>query len=161
MSERYEGLSLPDLLALMHENVEPGAISLLPATEAWLVLAGWVVAVLAVALAAWRRRWQRNRYRREALRTLANIEADAGLDASASAARVAELVKRTALAAYPRDRVASLYGACWSTFLIESARQDRRVVAGADELASAAWSPGAGGPDLIPAARRWIKVHRV
>lgn len=160
MTERYDGLSLPELLDLMHGNVEPEPVSLLPATDAWLVVAGWAVAIIAIALAAWRRRWQRNRYRREALRALADIEADAALDASTSAARIAELVKRTALAAYPREAVASLYGKTWSEFLVRSANHDRRVAAGADALASAAWSPVAGSPDLAPAARRWIRVHR-
>jgi hypothetical protein len=91
---------------------------------------------------------------------LADIEADTSLDASTSAGRIAELVKRTALAAYPRDTVASLYGKTWSEFLVASANHDKRVAAGADELASAAWSPDAGGPYLVPAARRWIRVHR-
>ena len=160
MSDRYEGLNLPELLELMHENVEPEVVSLLPATDAWLVLAGWIVTVLAIALGAWRRRWRRNRYRRDALRMLAGIEADTSLDATASAAQIAELVKRTALAAYPRDAVASLYGKTWSAFLVESANHDRRVAEQADDLASAAYMPGKSGPDLLPAARRWIRVHR-
>ena len=160
MSERYDGLNLPELLGLMHGNVEPAPVSLLPATDAWLVVAGWTVAGIAIALAAWRRRWQRNRYRREALKALADIEADASLDASTSAARIAEVVKRTALAAYPRETVASLYGKAWSEFLVASANHDRRVAAGANELASAAWLPGAVRPDLLPTARRWIRVHR-
>ena len=160
MADRYEGLNLPQLLDLMHGNVEPEPVSLLPATDAWLVLAGWAVAVLAIGLAAWRRRWQRNRYRREALRMLAGIEADTRLDASTSAAQIAELLKRTALAAYPRDTVASLYGRTWSEFLVESANHDRRVAEKADDLAAAAYSPGQSGPDLLPAARRWIRLHR-
>ena len=161
MTERYDGLNLPELLDLMHGNVEPAPVSLLPATDAWLVVAGWTVALFAIALAAWRRRWLRNRYRREALRALAAIEADTSLDAATSAARVAELVKRTALAAYPRKAVAALYGKAWSEFLVTSANHDRRVAAGAEQLASAGWLPGTDSPDLVPAARRWIRVHRV
>jgi hypothetical protein len=91
---------------------------------------------------------------------LAGIEADTRLDASTSAAQIAELVKRTALAAYPRDTVASLYGRTWSEFLVESANHDRRVAEKADDLAAAAYSPGKSGPDLLPAARRWIRLHR-
>ena len=160
MSERYDGLSLPELLDLMHGNVEPAPVSLLPATDAWLVVAGWTIAIVTIATAAAWRRWQRNRYRREALRALDNIKADASLDASTSAAQIAEVVKRTALAAYPRETVASLYGKAWSEFLVTSSKHDRRVAASADELASAAWLPGADGPGLLPAARRWIRVHR-
>ena len=160
MSDKYEGLNLPQLLDLMHGNVEPEPVSLLPATDAWLVVAGWLVATVVIGLAAWRRRWQRNRYRREALSALANIEADSSLDAKGSAAEIAELIKRTALAAYPRDTVASLYGESWSAFLVESANHDKRVAAGADAIAQAAYSPVADDTAIVPAARRWIRVHR-
>jgi hypothetical protein len=64
-------------------------------------------------------RWQQNRYRREAIAELARHEEnlrDAARRATALVA-VAELLKRTAITAFPREQVAGLTGAAWFAFL--------------------------------------------
>ena len=152
MSE-YEGLNLPQLFERMHTTVEPEPVSWMPQTVGWIVLAVWLL--VCSSLVAWSlfRSWQRNRYRREALAALDSIAPNG------DGAAVAILLKRTALAAYPRRRVASLYGAAWAEFLCESSRHDPLVESSAAELASAAWRPGATAESLIAPARRWIKAH--
>jgi hypothetical protein len=154
---QYDGLSLPELLALMHDLVMPEPVSWLPQTPGWWVVLGWLVAVLL--LAAWQvvKRRHRNRYRREALAELKAIEAEQGTGA---AQRIAAVLKRTALVAYPRRDVAGLYGTAWARFLTESAGNDRQVAETAEELAAAAYRPDVDPNALSGPARRWIRLHR-
>jgi hypothetical protein len=160
VSERFEGLNLPQLLDLMHELVVPEAVPWLPQTPGWWVLCGWALAVATIVIAAMIRRRRRNRYRREALASLDAIAAHSQLGAAETAQQVAEIIKRAALAAYPRTRVASLHGKDWARFLCESAGNDTQVKEAAEFLASAAYRPDADGRSLLRPARRWVRVHR-
>jgi hypothetical protein len=153
-------LNLPELLDLMHGLVMPDPVSLMPVTPAWLILGGWLLAVLIIALRYLISLRQLNRYRREALVILKTIESDSELSPVESAQRIAALIKRTALAAYPRQQVASLSGNAWAQFLTESARNDQQVADAAKMLAAAAYRPDADGRKLTVPARRWIRLHR-
>lgn len=160
MSSRFNGLSLPELLELMHEIVVPEPVAWAPQTPGWWVLLGWLLAITALVIAAVVRRRRRNRYRREALAQLDAVAREPDMLPAESARRVAEIVKRTALAAYPRTRVANLYGNAWAEFLCESAGNDKRINEAATQLATAAYRPDVDGKALIPPARRWVRVHR-
>jgi hypothetical protein len=105
-------------------------------------------------------RYQRNRYRREALVLLDSIAATANEDPAAAAGSIAVLLKQTALAAYPRADVAALSGEAWAGFLNESASNDPVIEASALALATASYHPDADGRALVSPARRWIRVHR-
>jgi len=157
---QYDGLNLPELLALMHDLVLPEPVPWLPQTPGWWIVLGWLVAVLL--LAAWQvvKRRRRNRYRRDALAELDAIAALQDIDPAESAQRIAAVLKRTALVAYPRRDVAGLYGTAWARFLTESAGNDRQVAEAADDLAAAAYRPGADPKVLSGPARRWIRQHR-
>jgi hypothetical protein len=160
VSERFEGLSLPELLDLMHELVEPEAVPWLPQTPGWWVLLGWALTVATLIIASIIRRRRRNRYRREALASLDAIAAHPQMSAAESAQRVAEIIKRTALVAFPRARVASMHGGEWARFLCESCGNDRQVTEAAESLASAAYRPDADGRSILQPARRWVRLHR-
>ena len=133
-----------------------------PAPPAWTPQTiGWyVLFAIAGLLILWMtvygiRRWLGNRYRREALRELALLPPD----------QFSTLLKRTSLAAWPREKVASLSGEAWVNFLNESAGGKlfhrapgncieeialRRVVLSAqDEM------------ELRKLAAEWIRRHRV
>ena len=157
---QYDGLNLPQLLNLMHGLVMPEAVPWLPQSPGWWIVLGWLLAVLF--LAAWQvvKRRRRNRYRREALAELRAIEAESGIDTARSAQRIAAVLKRTALVAYPRQDVAGLYGAEWARFLTESAGNDRQIAEASDDLAAAAYRPGVDPSALGRPARRWIRRHR-
>ncbi len=156
----YEGLNLPQLLALMHESAVPDPVSWMPQTLGWLIAFAWLVAV--VSIVAWHRYriWQRNRYRREALTQLKAIETQYADNPSVTAGQIAILIKRTALAAYPRHRVAQLYGALWAQFLRDAAGKDAVIEQTAGHLATAAYRTDVDGSALIKPARRWIAAHR-
>ena len=160
MSSRFEGLNLPQLLDLMHGLVVPEPVPWTPQTPGWWVLLGWLLAVTAFVITAIVRRRRRNRYRREALALLDAVASQPDIAPAESARRVAEIIKRTALVAYPRAQVANLYGSAWAEFLRESSGNDRRVSEAAQLLATAAYRRDAAGEALVPPARRWIKVHR-
>ena len=157
---QYDGLNLPQLLDLMHGLVMPEPVAWLPTTPGWWIVLGWLLAMLL--LGGWRllQRWRRNRYRRDALAELKQIEGNAGLAPNEVAHSVAALLKRTALVAYPREDVASLHGSDWATFLKQSSRDDRQIADAAERLAAAAYRPDADGAALSRPARRWIRLHR-
>ena len=156
---QYDGLNLPQLLDRMHSLEMPDPVSWMPQTSGWWVLVAWasVMAALGIwRIVAYRRR---NRYRREALVLLAAIESHPG-GCPRAAGQIAALLKRTALVAYPRHQVASLYGADWAEFLCQSSNHDALIVAAADTLATAGYRTDVDGTALCSPARRWIQVHR-
>ena len=157
---QYDGLNLPQLLDLMHGLVMPGPVAWLPQTPGWWIVLGWLLAVLLLLAWQFAKRRQRNRYRRDALTELRSIAAQTELGPGESAQRIAVLLKRTALAAYPRKDVAALYGRDWAQFLRESSGNDPQVAEAADVLAAAAYRPDVDGGALARPARRWIRLHR-
>ncbi len=154
LPEAFGNYALGDFV----EVVAPAVISWLPQTPGWYVVG--TLAVLLLLRGGWRRlrRWWRNRYRREALARLA----DAGV--ARSVTELNRLLKLTALAAWPRPRVAGLTGSEWVDFL------NSRCPAPPfdDSLAGLLCSnPYTGAvPDereaarLAAACRDWISGHR-
>ncbi|WP_160154084.1 DUF4381 domain-containing protein [Microbulbifer sp. ALW1] len=101
--------TLPDMIAQLVPPPEPPAISMLPATPLAKGLCALVVLLLLWFI--WRciQSYRANAYRRAALAELHQAESDAAL--------IAEILRRTALAAYPRVKVAALIGDDWLQFL--------------------------------------------
>lgn len=151
-----EDLSGLDLVALYDRLIRPDppeAISMWPQTAGWIWLGLALAALLAAAAWAWIRRHRANAYRRAALKAL---EA-AGDDP----ARIAEVLRRTALQAYPRETVAGIHGASWLAFLDQAT--GRTDFAGSEAgrvLVTAPYRPQAPDKDLPALAARWIRTHR-
>ena len=150
----------PGSLQKLNDIVQAGAVPWWPPAPGWYVLAGALV--LAAVWAAYRglRHWQRNRYRREARRELDAIVRDG----PTAAPRVPELLKRVALSAWPRERVAGLTGRDWLAFLDRSAQSDRFGGCGGSLLERAAYGAGAAlsaeeFEALCGDARSWIRGH--
>ena len=158
-------------LSQLADVVQPPPVSWMPQTLGWEVL-GALLAVLALWL-AWRgaRRWWRNRYRREALAELRRLELRWQADSSTGPqvlAALPALVKRCALAAWPREQVASRSGADWAQFLQTNAGH---ALHGAQALAplvrdiqyhDTAALKRVSPHDvrvLIEASRQWIQGH--
>jgi Domain of unknown function (DUF4381) len=101
----------PESLDKLHGFYQPPPISWTPQTLGWYIVFGILVLLIVWLTIRRIRNWRHNRYRREALHELV----------SASPEQFSGLLKRTALAAWPRDEVASLSGDKWIGFLAESA----------------------------------------
>lgn len=142
-----------DALSRLHDFYRPPPPSWTPQTVGWYFVFGLLV-LLAVWI-AWRifARWRRNRYRREALQELEHADISA----------IPVLLKRTALAAWPRERVASLSGEPWLQFLeihdkTFSKDKGRRIL----DLEYRSAPPGPEEErDIRQTAADWIRSHRV
>jgi hypothetical protein len=99
------------------EIILPDAISWLPSAPGWRVV--WVILCLFLVVKLYRfsTRWWHNRYRREALRQLEQLQQQAGQHLLEVVSALPYYIKVTALQAYPRHDVASLSGNRWLAFL--------------------------------------------
>lgn len=152
MNEDLSQLNLVELLQRLEPIPEPAAVSLWPQTAAW----GWI-GFLLLLLAAWwlRRRLQQRRanaYRRAALAEIAASDRDP--------VKIAAILRRTALAAFPRAQVAGLHGEDWLQFLDRSYGGEDFCNGPGRVLASIPYSKKLDALDLEPLAVEWIKRHR-
>lgn len=150
MTPQTEGLGLIELLDLLQPTPEPPAIAMTPQTPGWIV----VGAVLVLAVFWGLRRLLAHRragaYRRAALRELDRAGDDA--------ARIAEVLRRTALAGFPRSQVAGVYGADWIAFLDRTGPGGFAGAPG-QALVTAPYRENRTDPDLARLARDWIRHH--
>jgi predicted negative regulator of RcsB-dependent stress response len=136
----------PLSLENLHDIIVPAPPSFWPlAPGLWLVLA--LIASFLI-LFGWHRysNWKFNAYRRAGI---------ALLDDAATTRDVSVILKRVALAAFPREEVASLYGNEWIEFLNDACSQnDISEIMLADSRAAAS-------QELRNQARVWIQKHRI
>ena len=149
----------------------PQPVSMMPQTTAWAVLGLLILLLIAFACWRWYRRWEANRYRREALVDLRKIEAGLAATTTRGEALVAlpVLLKRTALSIWPRESVAGLHGTGWTGFLdahsggpvfpIASARFFEEAEYRGSQALAAVPEPEARA--YAAAARHWIEAHHV
>ena len=159
----------PSALKPLQELPLPEPVSWAPQTIGWVA-----VAVLLMAAAIWAgwmgwRRYKRERYRRVALAELAEIEValNDAQHRTAALTAIPSLIKRTSLAAAPRERVAALSGDEWLAFLKRTrGRFDERSgalltlvsYAPAEQIASI--TP-LEVETLVSVTRDWIQRHHV
>jgi hypothetical protein len=150
----------PDPVAGLIDIPLPPSVSLWPQTwPSWILLALLFVTAV-VGVWAFARQWHANRYRREALAELDRI---AGKPPTDLATQLSLLLRRTALAAFPREQVAPLNGAAWLAFLDRTSDGTNFSQGSGRWLASGPYARAA--PDdgersaLISLTRRWIRGH--
>lgn len=152
MNDDLSGLTLIELLDLLEPVPEPAPVSLWPQTAGWIWL-GIIVATAAIFLV---RRWmaihRANAYRRAALQEITGLGDDP--------AALAAVLRRTALAAYPRAMAAGLHGDAWLGFLDQTyGGTDFRNGPGR-AVAIAPYGPTQAAPGLAALAARWVRAHR-
>lgn len=144
----------------------PDAISWMPQTIGWKILA--LCLLLGFCFFVYRKvkKWWRNRYRREALKQLAQLELTE--DAYTVVSRLPFLLKATALQRYPREDIASLSGERWLAFLSDHYPGPTFNDALGHQLITIAYQskPQWALSDqdanrLVDRARAWIKKHQV
>ena len=142
----------------------------------WQPAPGWyVVDALVIALAVWSAwrvwdRWRAAAYRRAAIAELRRLERRAadGSQHEAALREVPAFVKRTALAAYSRETVASLSGPDWLRFLDRTGHTDAFTHGRGTLLAELAYDPrvaqrldGTAMRELFDVVARWIGGHEI
>ena len=137
----------------LRDIVEPPPVSWWPLAPGWWILsAGLVLTAIFVALRVMRM-WRASAYRRAALREL---------QATTRVAEIAEILKRVALAAYPRADVAPLSGVAWVEWLGRTAEE--KVPAHVSEALTRGVFDDDSAVDIAPIsdfAADWIRDHRV
>ncbi|MEK7949205.1 DUF4381 domain-containing protein [Luteolibacter soli] len=144
----------PASLERLHDLVVPPPVPWWPPTPGWaMVLVALTLVMLALLTKAFIR-WQADRYRREALHLLE--------DPDTKPAEWSALLKRTALAVWPREEVAHLTGKEWLAFLDRTAGMTVFSTGAGNAIESIAFDPKAAGEggDLKAAVREWIQRHR-
>lgn len=141
----------------------PQEVSLWPQT--WPLRIAIVLIAASALWGGWRfvHRYYADRYRREALAELQQIETAADAAPDQVASRLSVLVRRTALGAFPREAVAPLTGPAWLEFLDRSYQGNEFSDGAGRLLVSAPYQRRSPDRDQIAAlaglVRRWIRGH--
>jgi Ca-activated chloride channel family protein len=147
-------VTLVDLIDQLVPPPEPPAISMMPQTWGWIILAACLLVAVLIVFWRWRTRYLAIAYQREAL---AALRAD-----GSNPQTVALVLRRCALAAFPRSDVAGLSGTEWLAFLDRTGggtafcKGAGRVVAQAPYAAHSPDTPG-----LSQLAEHWVRRHQV
>lgn len=149
------------------EIIVPNAISWWPSAPGWQVLGVILLVGLLIQATRWAKRWWRNRYRREALRQLEQVQHKAGGQLQSVVALLPHYIKVTALQAYPRQDVASLTGHDWLAFLDAHYSGSSFSDGIGKKLLSVAYLPqerwqlnDEDSYKLIKMTRQWIAKHK-
>ncbi len=140
--------SLDDL----RDIVEAAPVPWWPPAPGWWILAAVVmITAIAFGIRCWRQ-WTASAYRRAALKEL---------ESAATVPAVADILKRTALAAWPRADVAPLSGSDWCDWLRQTGTAELSADV-ADALGGGVYAGAeAASRPLIEFADGWIRTHRV
>ena len=144
--------NLADLLAELVPPPEPEPISLMPETLGWPILLILIVALIVFTARRLLKAQRAEAYRKTAL---------AALDAAGTApAEVALVLRQTALAAFPRAKVASLHGQAWLDFLATTGRQSDFRGPNGEPLITLPYSEATSLPEpTLALVRHWISQH--
>jgi Domain of unknown function (DUF4381) len=139
----------------LHDFSQPAPPAWTPQTIGWYVVFA-IVGLLVVWLVVHAiRRWFANRYRRAALHKLALLPP----------AQFSALLKSTALAVWPRDRVASLTGVAWLEFLNRTGAGELFAAAPGNRIEEIALQQAAlsneDEQELRRLTAKWVRRHRV
>lgn len=158
----------PTSLENLHDIVGLDPVPLWPLAPGWYALGVLLLLVLVCITWFLMRRWQVHRYRREALAELDKLEAavhDPARRVSALGGLPA-LVKRVALAAWPRQTVASLSGLDFLEFLDTTGRTQAFTNGPGACLPQLAYDPriattldDARLAQLFGAIRTWVRTQ--
>jgi len=156
-------------IAGLEPLIAPEELGLWPPAPGWFILSGILLLALTLLSIIWYRKRKRNRYRILALKQLKKISSRAeqhpGLQDIQALNR---LLKQTALSAFPREQVASLFGDDWLDFLDRSNYRSNFSGQCREHLHDSAYKKESQvniAPhqwiQLINEAGTWIKKHNI
>ena len=153
----------------LRDIVLPEAVSFWPPAPFVGLLLVLMVGGIVLLIGRWWLHWQAEAYRREGLTLAAQIETQLTTTAHIAdgLAALGTLLKRVALAAFPREAVAPLCGDAWLRFLEDTCPDCRFTTGPGRLLADAAFDPAKAalilpeeGRQLAAMAQTWIRNHR-
>ena len=144
-----------DLIQQLAPLRTPDPIGFWPLAPVWWVVIGLLVIALSFLCFQLLKRYQRNSYRREALKWLSELQ-----EANSDVQALSGALKATALNAYEATSVASLSDESWPNFLRESCS---KLSGDALDVLSRVHAPN---PRVVSAldwrdAALWVKYHEV
>ncbi|HUH36598.1 MAG TPA: DUF4381 domain-containing protein [Spongiibacteraceae bacterium] len=151
-----------DPLAGLRDIHLPQAVGWWPPAIGWWLLAALVLSALVAAGWWLARRRARRRYRREAVMALTALHNHCRDQPAVYIAEANALLKRCALAAYPRQQVAALHGAAWLRFLDQQVDGDAFQHGPGRLLTEQAYRPAPEGDidALHQCVRQWLEHHQ-
>lgn len=162
----------------LHDIIVPQPVPWWPPAPGWYVIGGLALLVFIWTSMRFYSRWRSNAYRRVSLKELGRIRSNIQLDQSdqpdqlgqpeSSLRELPELVKRTALSVWPREKVASLTGSEWLFFLDQTGNTNLFTKGNGHLLAELGYikkqklanlSDDQIG-SLLDITEKWIREHR-
>lgn len=140
----------------------PDPVGWWPPAPGWWLLALLLVLLVGLLAVALYRHWQRNRYRRAALTELRQLEQQAA-NGELPMTVLSQLLRRTALHAYPDAAIAGLTTERWRAFLTRSSGLQGFEGPLGDALIQGPYAPLPQTIDqaaLLALVRQWIQRHR-
>ncbi len=157
MNNEFEGLGLIELLDLLEPAPEPVPISWMPQTAGWIWLGLAVIVALFMGIRQLIRHRRANAYRRAGLAALRAVGDDP--------TRIATVIRRTALAGFPRSQIAGRTGEAWLRFLDDTMAGSGFATGAGRVLIEAPYKSAGQIPDypsgLSELAQQWIRKHTV
>jgi hypothetical protein len=149
-----------EVLQDLHDVHLPDPVSVWPPAPGWWIVLGVVVA--GVLLVRWVRAYRRRtKVRRLALAELGAIKQqyEVHKDDQWAVQRLSEIVRRYALAAFPRKEVAGLAGHSWLQFLDRTGRTTQFTEGAGHVLGSGPYRPhpDVAAAEVVPLVERWIQ----
>ena len=144
-----------DLIQQLAPLRTPDPIGFWPLAPVWWVVIGFLVIALSFLCFQLLKRYQRNSYRREALKWLSELQ-----EANSDVQALSGALKATALNAYEATSVASLSDESWPNFLRESCS---KLSGDALDVLSRVHAPNPGVVSALDwrDAALWVKYHEV
>ncbi|MFT6508893.1 MAG: hypothetical protein ACJAVO_000048 [Parvibaculaceae bacterium] len=153
----------------LEEIASPDPISTLPSGPGWWFVFGAVLLLCAAMLYRARKRWRANAYRRRAITALAALEKPErhpGQNWHDHLKSVPEILRATALHAYPRLAVVAASGDTWREFLnaatdkpLWSEKTFQVLYAISYKPASASEISTQEAESVLRAAKAWVNEH--
>ena len=144
-------MTLVDYLDQLELAPEPAPISMWPETAGWIWLGLILLALGVWGLLRGRRHRRDTLYRRQALQEIAV----AGDDPAA----IATILRRAALAAFPRREVAALQGEAWLAFLDRTYGGDGFANGVGTTIVRAPYTATEAATGLGALASAWVRRH--
>lgn len=154
------GADDPGSLSGLHDIIMGQPAPWWPPAPAWYLLGVLLLLGTCLTMSWMILGWRENRYRRAGLSELLHLEQDRSRE-HAALVDLAELLKRVALVAYPRQQVASLSGTEWLLFLDQTLGTTEFTAGPGRQLIQVyQQNVSSPSPELVQLAREWIRRHR-